>query len=779
MPRDAPGQDDQDFSGRTGRSAWTLTHPRGHVVRLEPATGLPAAVGYRDRLVPLRSRVELRTGGSEQRGPLGGLVYPGSVLHTGPAVCGAPRAGPERGSVTVAAVLGGWHIDWTYTSPDGGPFWSLSARIRPTASADALRGFRIELDPVLPDRSAWTLNAPGNRLRPGLPLADLTRAIGISTLTGLRGSAGVVALTAPDDSHTLLVWPNSLDELTALSVGPARDGATIEIDTGVAAAAGAGTDLSLQVARLGLQPAGWAQARDQIPSWYAASGIELPRSRPDWTAHATIFEALIGYAVFGPGRWTYSPYPTARDLLADLGRIQTLGFDTIQLMPRHPYPSYSVHDYADITTTYGPEPVLRELVATAHDLGMRVILDVLMHGVIDQESITQAADGVRAGPYARRLAEATPEISGVDLLDRDAQAIAWSRHIIDFEPCWRAGAPRRHRLCAEHPDWFCTDSAGHITGIYTKAFDLANPGWQAYFIESVTALVRRLDVDGFRFDAPTYNAFASWSPRARSRASAHTVASIGLFAALRTRLEQVKPGLMMYTEPSGPALRQSMDLNYNYDEQWLVPAVMTDAAEHEPWLVSTARELAAWLAERDATLPAGAATAHHIDSHDTFWWPLPGHKWRREQYGIPAAGALMSVFALCGGAFMSFAGGEDGLADHLRRLNTLRRDRPEIREGVADYRTARVDSPDVFAVVRRPRETPPALVLVNLTDRGIDCTVDLTDWPPRQPLVDLLLDQHAAPQLAPALIGDRQVRLRLSMGPYQTRVLSPHPAPLH
>jgi hypothetical protein len=757
---------------------WMMTDVHGgSSLHIDRTTGLPAAVGLDDQLVRLRCRLTLLSGGTEQRGPLGGLVYRGCVTHASSAIREAPvlrRHSPTE--LIVSTEIGGWQIDWMYARHDHGPGWGMSARVCATPSAADLRGLRIELDAIQPDGADWTLNAPGNRIRPNVPLSRLTRAIGVSSLTGLRGSPGVIALTAQDESHTLLVWPNSLDELTDLSVGPTADGATIEIDTGLAAAAGAAgpdTDLRLQVARLGLQPNGWTAARDQIPGWYAAVGIGSPASRPGWVGHATIFEAQIGYSVFGPDRWKYSPYPTVRDLLADLGRIQALGFDTIQLMPRHPYPSYSVHDYADITTTYGEESVLEDLVKTAHALGMRVILDVLMHGVIDQESINEAAAGVRDGPYARRLAEPTPEISGVDLLDRDAQAIAWSRHIIDFEPYWREGAPRRHRLCQEHPDWFCTDTTGHIIGIYTKAFDLANPEWQAYFTESMAALIRRLDVDGFRFDAPTYNAFASWSPRASARASAHTAASVALFGRLRARLTQVKPELMMYTEPSGPALRQSMDLNYNYDEQWLVPAVMAGATQEEPWLVSNARELALWMAERDATLPRAAATAHHIDSHDTFWWPLPGHKWRREQYGIAATRALLSVFALCGGAFMSFVGAEVGVEDHLRRVNLLRRNRTEIRDGAADYGAVLVECPDVFAVVRRSPYTHPALVLVNLSGRTSDCAAVLQSWPTQQMLFDVLSGDADRIAVIPTAIGGGRVRLQISMTPYQTQVLSP------
>ena len=40
----------------------------------------------------------------------------------------------------------------------------------------------------------------------------------------------------------------------------------------------------------------------------------------------------------------------------------------------------------------------------------------------------------------------------------------------------------------------------------------------------------------------------------------------------------------MYTEPSGIVLRESMDMNYNYDELWLVPAVTAGGGQIPPKL---------------------------------------------------------------------------------------------------------------------------------------------------------------------------------------------------
>ena len=80
---------------------------------------------------------------------------------------------------------------------------------------------------------------------------------------------------------------------------------------------------------------------------------------------------------------------------------------------------------------------------------------------------------------------------------------------------------------------------------------MQSPCWQEYFTESALDLVRRLDVDGFRFDAPTYNEAPNWSPETEKRASASQLGSVEHFARLRPLLKSLKPDAMLYTEPSG------------------------------------------------------------------------------------------------------------------------------------------------------------------------------------------------------------------------------------
>ena len=142
-----------------------------------------------------------------------------------------------------------------------------------------------------------------------------------------------------------------------------------------------------------------------------------------------------------------------------------MAFNVIQLMPRMPYPSYSVHDYRDIETHYAPEAALRAMVKKAHELGLKVILDVIMHGVSDKAASQQP----------------------------------------------KAGVPT-HAWTKEHPEWFSRNEYGWLARTYTWSFDHANSGFQDFMVSVfVDDYIRKLDVDGFRVDAVTWSFFPNWA----------------------------------------------------------------------------------------------------------------------------------------------------------------------------------------------------------------------------------------------------------------------------
>jgi len=254
-----------------------------------------------------------------------------------------------------------------------------------------------------PNRVQHDVDVPGSR--PGLLGLD-SQQLGLSLLTWIEPQAefGLVELERHGNDLTLAHWLFVSDRF--------------HHDHAVRAGAQA----------LALRPGPWQEALGWFRGLYVARGLRTPQDRPIWVHEATIYEVHVGAAPF-PGGVQYAPYPQVQDLIRDLPRIANLGFNTIQLMPHWPYCGYTVADYYDIDNSYGMEAAVRELVRTAHAMGLRVLFDVILHGCVDQEIVRW-----------------------------DMQAYG-SRYDFIFGE-WLKRAPARSRYRDEHPEWFMVDEDG-------------------------------------------------------------------------------------------------------------------------------------------------------------------------------------------------------------------------------------------------------------------------------------------------------------------------------
>lgn len=693
---------------------------------LDDPTGLPTRLGADGVAAQfqLRTSFALLVGGVEQRGMHGELEYHGARLGSDLRRSGLIHHQIEAdGRVYIVPIaVAGWRGELRYHLKTSAPAITWSWRLVPGPEAEAIRDVRIEMDIKLPESGPWAFHVSGTPIRSGLALAELPGSLVFRGLGAEGAAAGVIAVSG-DSPETLVIWPRCITESGTTTLSPTPGGFHVSHSTRLAAVPQHGLELHQSGIALDVLGSGWDIVGADVARWLDELGLRTPQDRASWTAGATIYEAQVGTSLFAGGTWTYAPYPEIADLVADLPRIRELGFDTIQLMPKQPFPSYNVIDYDDIETTYGNVADLRAAIDWCHGHGMRFILDVLMHGVVDQESIDEVAKSVRSGRWADVVHADAATVDALGLSAMEQRTLSWSRHILDFERAWHDSSPIRHPLTEEKPDWFCRDSSGKVTGVYTKAFDVSHPEWQQYFSDKMVMLVGELGIDGFRFDAPVYNHFPNWSPRTRTRASVQELGAVTLFRSLRQRLHQLDPDLMLYTEPNGPLFRESMDLNYNYDETWLPESIFGAGGDNPPSRVRNARDLARWLADRDAALPAGSVTAHHLDSHDTFWWPLPGSKWRREQIGIDATRVLMTAFALSGGPYMMFVGGESGMEATITEVNRLRAQRPELISGTHAFGLEGISSDDLF-VVRHHLGGNSSVLLANLRDQAL--TEDLS-----------------------------------------------------
>lgn len=168
--------------------------------------------------------------------------------------------------------------------------------------------------------------------------------------------------------------------------------------------------------------------------------------QPAWVRNAVIYEANLRQG---------TPTRNFRGLQMELPRLKDLGVDVVWLMPIHPISEknrkgtlgsyYAVRDYKAVNPEFGTLDELKELVNTAHNLGMKVIIDeVCNHSGCDNAWVT------------------------------------------------------------EHPEFYAKNEKGEMYGPYdwtdTYKFDYSNPAMRAAMIDALKYWVEEADIDGFRFD---------------------------------------------------------------------------------------------------------------------------------------------------------------------------------------------------------------------------------------------------------------------------------------
>jgi glycosidase len=169
-------------------------------------------------------------------------------------------------------------------------------------------------------------------------------------------------------------------------------------------------------------------------------------NHPDWASNAVIYEVNLRQG---------TPERTFKGFEKQLPRLKELGVDVLWLMPIHPISKlnrkgtlgsyYAVADYKAVNPEFGTMKDFKQLVKTAHDLGMKVIID---------------------------------------------------------EVCNHSGCD--NKWVKSHPEYYMKNDKGEMYGPYdwtdTYKFDYSNPGMRKAMLDALTFWVKDLDIDGFRCD---------------------------------------------------------------------------------------------------------------------------------------------------------------------------------------------------------------------------------------------------------------------------------------
>lgn len=174
-----------------------------------------------------------------------------------------------------------------------------------------------------------------------------------------------------------------------------------------------------------------------------------------------------------------------KGLTQKLDYLQDLGVDCLWLMPIYPSPlrddGYDIADYYNVAETFGTREDFKELLDTAHQRGIRIIMDLVLNHTSDAHPWFQASRADRSSPYRDYYVW-----SDTDQKYKDARII-----FLDTEPSnWTwdetAGQYFWHRFYSSQPD-----------------LNYDNPKVQEEMLH-VAAFWLDMGIDGFRADAVPY-----------------------------------------------------------------------------------------------------------------------------------------------------------------------------------------------------------------------------------------------------------------------------------
>ena len=252
----------------------------------------------------------------------------------------------------------------------------------------------------------------------------------------------------------------------------------------------------------------------------AAAHVTSNAAEPLWYKDAVIYELHIKAYADGNG----DGIGDFRGLTERLDHVQSLGVNTIWLLPFYPSPlrddGYDVADYENVHPSYGTLDDFRAFVAEAHRRGLRVITEMVVNHTSDQHPWFQAARKAPKGSPERNFyvwSDDDTLYSGTRIIFTDTEKSNWTWDPVAQQYFW-------HRFFSHQPDLNFDNPA--VLDAVLKAME--------FWLD--------MGVDGFRLDAIPYLIERDGTSNENLRET-HDV-----IKAIRRRVEEKYPGRLLLAE---------------------------------------------------------------------------------------------------------------------------------------------------------------------------------------------------------------------------------------
>lgn len=388
---------------------------------------------------------------------------------------------------------------------------------------------------------------------------------------------------------------------------------------------------------------------------YVGHLFPLDDNNPEWVGQMVLLEIYPEYYAGG-----------FKEIEERLSFYKHIGFNAIYLMP-HWEGGYSPINFYSVNKAYGTGQDLKNLIKTAHDLGMKFFFDVVIHGFNDISPMLE---------------------SHKDMLVLDS-----------------------NKYPTRHPVW------------QSITVDWESNGYLKYMADLATYHINEYDIDGYRFDAASYKG-PGWDSNVNYPAYKSGSNSPEVMKVMLNAMRTVKKDAMILNEIFGPVFNTVSNLTHDNQTE-AVQHFLKMYSKGEVSIQDYKKHLAATF----ALLPAGANRVYFARNHDTSWfYDFEGYS--NELLNLDAIHALCAIPEVFAGDNLNNKGNENPddnpkTWEFYRKLFKVRQAVPNLIGSELILNEVESNHSDVFTAIRS-NSKKTYLVVISFSKKQIETQISLS-----------------------------------------------------